>query len=232
MGDVPRLFPQVGDLGDNVFTIAVMSSESGIKLQETLAEREIFVGRSKKSHLVLRDDTVSGIHCRLVAVEGGAIVMDEGSTNGTFLNGELVVRPTLLDVNDELRVGPYLLRVQSLVGSSNAPLSPRRSARSRRLDPPVPAAALPSAERPAVQERPTDLQITQAQVFWKILGFQQPATLEQARAAYQALSKDLQPDAVSEINPQLRALAEQRLRELDFAWEYLQRLFLRSRDAA
>jgi predicted component of type VI protein secretion system len=215
-----------------VFTIAVVSSESGIKLQETLAEREIFVGRSKKAHLVLRDDTVSGIHCRLVAIEGGAIVMDEGSTNGTLLNGELVVRPTLLTVNDELRVGPYLLRVQSLVGGSNAPLVPRRSALSRRLDPPVPAEALPSAERPVTQERPTDLQIAQAQVFWKILGFQQPATLEQARAAYQALSKDLQPDAASELNPQLRALAEQRLRELDFAWDYIQRLFRRSRDAA
>lgn len=215
-----------------MFTIAVVSHESGIKLQETLAEREIFVGRSKKAHLVLRDDTVSGIHCRLVAIEGGAIVIDEGSTNGTLLNGELVVRPTLIDVNDELSVGPYLLRVQSLVGSSNAPLSPRRSARSRRLDPPVPAEALPSAERPVTQEKPTDLRLTQAQVFWRILGFHQPATLEQAGAAYEALTRDLQPDAASEINPQLRALAEQRLRELDFAWEYIQRLFRRSRDAA
>lgn len=215
-----------------MFTIAVVSSESGIKLQETLAEREIFVGRSRKSQLVLRDETVSGLHCRLVAIEGGAIVMDEGSTNGTFLNGELVVRPTFMDVNDELRVGPYRLRVQSLVGGSNAPLLPRRSSQSRRLDPPVPAEALPSAERPVIQEKPTDLRITQAQVFWKILGFQQPATLEQARAAYKALTKDLQPDTASEINPQLRALADQRLRELDFAWEYIQRLFTRSRDAA
>jgi predicted component of type VI protein secretion system len=215
-----------------VFTIAVVSSETGVTTKETLAERELFVGRSKKCHLVLRNETVSGVHCRLVAIEGGAIVLDEGSTNGTFLNGELVVRPTVMDVNDELRVGPYLLRVQSLVGASNAPLSPRRSARSRRMDPPVPAEALPSSERPATQERLTDLQITQAQVFWRILGFQEPGTLEQARAAYEAMSKDCQPDAASELNPQLRALAEQRLREVEFAWEYIQRLFRRARDAA
>jgi len=215
-----------------VFTIAAVSSETGVTTKETLAEREIFVGRSKKCHLVLRDETVSGVHCRLVAIEGGAIVLDEGSTNGTFLNGELVVRPTVMDVNDELRVGPYLLRVQSLVGSSSAPLSPRRSARSRRMDPPVPAEALPSAERPPVQEKPTDLQITQAQVFWRLLGFQEPGTLEQARAAYEAMSKDCQPDSVSELNPQLRALSEQRLREVEFAWEYIQRLFRRARDAA
>lgn len=215
-----------------MFTIAAVSSETGVTTKETLAEREIFVGRSKKCHLVLRDETVSGVHCRLVAIEGGAIVLDEGSTNGTFLNGELVVRPTVMDVNDELRVGPYLLRVQSLVGSSSAPLSPRRSARSRRMDPPVPAEALPSAERPPVQEKPTDLQITQAQVFWRLLGFQEPGTLEQARAAYEAMSKDCQPDSVSELNPQLRALSEQRLREVEFAWEYIQRLFRRARDAA
>jgi pSer/pThr/pTyr-binding forkhead associated (FHA) protein len=226
------LFPQAGESGDNVFSIAAVSSETGIKMKETLAEREIFVGRSKKCHLVLRDETVSGLHCRLVAIEGGAIVMDEGSTNGTFLNGELVVRPTIMDVNDELRVGPYRLRVQSLVGNANAPLVARPSARSRRMDPPVPAEALPQAERPPVFEKPTDLQITQAQVFWRILGFQEPGTLEQARAAYEALTRDCQPDSASELNPQLRALAEQRLRELGFAWEYIQRLCRRSRDAA
>jgi hypothetical protein len=181
---------------------------------------------------MLRDETVSGVHCRLVAIEGGAIVLDEGSTNGTFLNGELVVRPTVLDVNDELQVGPYLLRVQSLVGASNAPLKPRRNSRSRRLDQPVPAEALPNVERPPTQEKPTDLQISQAQVFWRILGFLAPGTLDQARAAYTALSQDLQPDSASEINPQLRALAEQRLREIDFAWEYIQRLLRRHRDAA
>jgi predicted component of type VI protein secretion system len=215
-----------------VFTIVAVSSETGVTRKETLAEREIFVGRSRKCHLMLRDETVSGVHCRLVAIEGGAIVLDEGSTNGTFLNGELVVRPTVMDMNDELQVGPYLLRVQSLVGASNAPLNPRRSAHSRRMDPPVPAQALPSAERPATQEKPTDLQIAQAQVFWRLLGFQEPGTLEQARAAYETLSKDLRPDAASEINPQLRALAEQRLREVDFAWEYIQRLLRRNRDAA
>ena len=215
-----------------MFTIAAVSSETGVRTKETLAEREIFVGRSKKCHLVLRDETVSGIHCRLVAIEGGALVMDEGSTNGTFLNGELVVQPTFMDVNDELRVGPYLLRVQSLVGSSHAPLSPWQSTRVRRMDPPVPAEALPSAERPLVQDKPTDLQISQAQVFWRLLGFHAPGTLEQARAAYESMTKNLQPDSVAEINPQLRALAEQRLREVDFAWEYIQQLFRRTRNAA
>jgi hypothetical protein len=79
---------------------------------------------------------------------------------------------------------------------------------------------------------PTDLQISQSQVFWRILGFQEPGTLEQAQAAYEAQAKSCQPDTVSEVNPQLRALAEQRLREVEFAWQYIQRLFRRAQDAA
>jgi hypothetical protein len=219
-------------LEPNVFSISVMFIGAKVAVRETLAHREVFVGRSKKCHVMLRDETVSGIHCRLVAIEGGAIVMDEGSTNGTFLNGELVVRPTMMTVNDELRVGPYSLRVQSLVGGMNAP-SPRvQSARSRHVDPRVSVEAGPAEERPSQQERPTDLQLSQSQVFWRILGFQEPGTLEQARAAYEAQTKSCQPDTVSEISPQLRALAEQRLRELEFVWQYIQRLFHRAKDAA
>ena len=42
--------------------------------------------------------------------------MDEGSSNGTWLNGKPIAHPTLLTFNDELVIGPYVLRVQSLVG--------------------------------------------------------------------------------------------------------------------
>jgi predicted component of type VI protein secretion system len=215
-----------------VFSISVMWSGAKVALKETLAHREIFVGRSRKCHLLLRDDTVSAIHCRLVAIEGGAIVMDEGSTNGTFLNGELVVRPTVMTVDDELRIGPFSLRVHSLVGGMSALFPRARSVRSRHSDPPVPVEPRPAQERPLTQEVPTDPQITQAQVFWRILGFETPGTLEQARAAYEAQTKSCQSDTVSELNPQLRALAEQRLREVEFAWQYIQRLFRRAQDAA
>lgn len=215
-----------------MFSISVMFVGAKVAVRETLAHREVFVGRSRKCQVMLRDDTVSGIHCRLVAIEGGAVVMDEGSTNGTFLNGQLVVRPTVMTVNDELRVGPYSLRVQSLAGGVNAPSPREQNARSRHIDPPVSVEAGPAEERLMPQERPTDLQLSQSQVFWRILGFQEPGTLEQARAAYEAQAQSCQPDTVSEVNPQLRDLAEQRLREIEFAWQYIQRLFHRAKDAA
>jgi predicted component of type VI protein secretion system len=210
-----------------VFNFSIVLSSTGVKTQGTLSPREIFVGRSKKCHLVLRDETVSGVHCRLVALEGGAIVMDEGSTNGTWLNGELVVQPTMMTADDELRVGPYLVMVQSLIGGSS--VSPHmRPARSGRLALPPASQVPPPTERPSTQEVPTDIQLSQVQIFWRVLGCQQPGTLEEARTAYLARVEESQPDTVSEINPELRARAEQRLRELQFAWEYIYRLFQRA----
>ncbi|MFL5346039.1 MAG: FHA domain-containing protein [Hyalangium sp.] len=215
-----------------MFTFSVVLSGSGVSTKGTLSQREIFVGRSKKCQLVLRDDTVSGVHCRLIAIEGGAIVIDEGSTNGTWLNGELVSQPTVLTAEDELRVGPFLLMVQSLIGGANAANPRGRMDRSRRPALPPVSQLPPLAERPRIKEFSTDLQVSQAQVFWRLLGFEKPGTLEQARAAYHARVDECRLDTVSELNPHLRALAEQRIREITFAWEYIQRLLRKSQRAA
>jgi Inner membrane component of T3SS, cytoplasmic domain len=215
-----------------VFSISVVSSGNSVPMKLTLANREIFVGRSKRCHLFLGDDTVSGIHCRLIAIEGGAIVLDEGSTNGTWLNDKLVTQPTVMTADDELRIGPFLLMVQSLIGGANAAAPRLRLDRARRPAPPPPAVALPAEQRPVVNEPATDVQLSQAQVFWRLLGFEQPGTLEQARAAYETRVAECHPDKVALLSPELRAMAEQRLREVTFAWEYIQRLFQKSRDAA
>ncbi|WNG40712.1 FHA domain-containing protein [Archangium violaceum] len=82
----------------------------------TLASREIAIGRDPTNDLVLDSGSVSRTHCRLVAIEGAAIVLDEGSKNGTWLNGKPVAHPAVLKFEDELVIGPYTLRVQSLVG--------------------------------------------------------------------------------------------------------------------
>lgn len=86
---------------------------------------------------------------------------DEGSTNGTFLNGELVVRPTLMTADDELRAGLYVLRVQPLMGSASTFSPPVRDDRAQLIDPPLSAKARPIAEGPRPKEHPTDLQISQ-----------------------------------------------------------------------
>ncbi len=82
----------------------------------TLATRELTIGRDAGSDLVLEDGLVSRTHCRLVALEGAVLVTDAGSRNGTWINGRPIDGPSLLKFEDELVIGPYKLRVQSLVG--------------------------------------------------------------------------------------------------------------------
>ncbi|MGZ3461184.1 MAG: FHA domain-containing protein [Archangium sp.] len=99
-----------------MFNITVgLSGERSTKTG-TLALREIAIGRDPTNDLVLDSGSVSRTHCRLVAIEGAAIVLDEGSKNGTWLNGKPVDHPSVLRFEDELVIGPYTLRVQSLVG--------------------------------------------------------------------------------------------------------------------
>jgi hypothetical protein len=86
----------------------------------TLKGREIAIGRDPANDLVLDNGSVSRTHCRLVAIEGATIVLDENSKNGTWLNGKPVDHPSVLKFEDELVIGPYTLRVQSLVGQGIA----------------------------------------------------------------------------------------------------------------
>ena len=100
-----------------MFTITVKRIDTGLLLTSgTFAVRELSLGRSASSQFQLRDETVSGIHCRLVAIEGGVLVLDEGSTNGTWVNGERVEHPTLITSNDSLVIVPYVLSLLSLIG--------------------------------------------------------------------------------------------------------------------
>ncbi len=68
------------------------------------------VGRHLRSRILLDDITVSRRHCRLT-VEGGRVtVEDEGSTNGTYVNGARM-ESSRLHPGDRLMVGRFHLVV-------------------------------------------------------------------------------------------------------------------------
>jgi hypothetical protein len=55
-----------------------------------LADRPVTLGREEGLEVVLHDDRASRLHARLLPDGDGAIVVDAGSSNGTFVNGILV----------------------------------------------------------------------------------------------------------------------------------------------
>ena len=73
-----------------------------------LAARSTRVGRHEESDIVLAGPTVSARHATIRREPIGTLIEDEGSLNGTFVNGELV-QQRLLEEGDRIQIGPHLL---------------------------------------------------------------------------------------------------------------------------
>src|SRR5207302_1754214 len=71
----------------------------------------LLIGRGDHAKLRLDDIRVSRNHCQIELGPRGLDVVDQGSQNGTFLNGSLVMRSPIKD-GDELRLGDSVLRLQ------------------------------------------------------------------------------------------------------------------------
>src|SRR4051812_11604695 len=77
----------------------------------TLTSPRAVIGRAHGTTVRIPSSEVSRQHCRLT-VEGGLVhVVDLGSVNGTFLNGERVTSLSVVAPGDRLDVGPVVFTV-------------------------------------------------------------------------------------------------------------------------
>jgi len=70
-----------------------------------IVDGSITLGRSSSSSLVIADSEVSRAHSEVAVVGGELVVRDLGSTNGTRVNGDIIVTPTKLSAGDVITVG-------------------------------------------------------------------------------------------------------------------------------
>lgn len=66
------------------------------------------IGRDPDGELVLADDTVSRQHAEIVEMGGELLLVDKGSTNGTWVNGRRQLQHVLQE-GDQLRFGDVVL---------------------------------------------------------------------------------------------------------------------------
>lgn len=71
--------------------------------------RSVILGRGQQCDLVLPEASVSRRHAQISVADERCFLVDLGSGNGTFLNGEPVIEPTALVNGDEVRVGSAVL---------------------------------------------------------------------------------------------------------------------------
>jgi pSer/pThr/pTyr-binding forkhead associated (FHA) protein len=70
------------------------------------------IGRNVNSTIFVEDDFASATHAMLTFRGRSWFVEDQGSTNGTFVNGHRIDRPVALSYGDELMIGRVRMRLE------------------------------------------------------------------------------------------------------------------------
>ena len=92
------------------FLVVTAGSLAGASID--LVDQQITMGRANDATLVLNDDYASTHHARIFPQDGQWLVEDLGSTNGTYLDRQKVIRPTPVPVGVPVRIGKTVLELR------------------------------------------------------------------------------------------------------------------------
>jgi pSer/pThr/pTyr-binding forkhead associated (FHA) protein len=70
------------------------------------------IGRNVNNTIYVEDDFASATHAMLTFRGRAWFIEDQGSTNGTYVNGHRVERPVALSYGDELTIGRVRMRLE------------------------------------------------------------------------------------------------------------------------
>jgi serine phosphatase RsbU (regulator of sigma subunit)/pSer/pThr/pTyr-binding forkhead associated (FHA) protein len=77
-------------------------------------ERDVtIIGRNPECDVVLQPKSVSRRHAAIVRKEGGFLLRDMGSTRGTYVNGQKITNPVMLQDGNTIQIGELLLAFSS-----------------------------------------------------------------------------------------------------------------------
>ena len=113
---------------------------------------QVILGREHSTaDLVIEDPGVSRQHARVLPHNGGIIVEDLGSSNGTYVNGHRICGPVELGTGDEVQVGATVLGVQGPGTAATAHMPPGAPATEHHPGPP---GGTPGRSQPPPAGRP------------------------------------------------------------------------------
>jgi hypothetical protein len=92
------------------FLVVTEGGLSGMSID--LTDQQITMGRANDATLVLNDDYASSYHARIFPQDGQWLVEDLGSTNGTYLDRQKVIRPTPVPIGVPIRIGKTVLELR------------------------------------------------------------------------------------------------------------------------
>lgn len=95
-----------------MWTVVVTDTQGKLIGEYPWQQGSLTIGRDQSRSICLPSKTASRKHARLDLVNGMPVVVDEGSANGTQVNGATIKGPTRIDESSKIDVGEYRISLQ------------------------------------------------------------------------------------------------------------------------
>jgi pSer/pThr/pTyr-binding forkhead associated (FHA) protein len=116
-----------------------------------LTKEVTLMGRDVSNDIILGDSEISRQHARLTRTPGGYVIEDLGSTNGSFVNGERLMAPRVLNPGDLVALGENVsLTFDAVAPEAAATIASTAAGPEPVGAVPAPAAPPPQAAAPAI----------------------------------------------------------------------------------
>jgi len=76
-----------------------------------IPENGLLIGRSPDCDLCLTDEFISAKHCKIFFENEELFIEDQGSTNGTFIDGTQVEKKSSLKEGQGIQIGATVLKI-------------------------------------------------------------------------------------------------------------------------
>jgi two-component system cell cycle response regulator len=102
-----------GESGNDCLVVIYTKEPNLLGKRFVLEGPRVRVGRGADNQVVLEGDSVSRQHAHFERRGAHWFAVDDGSTNGTYVNEKQIVREAQLHSNDRVKVGPTILKYLS-----------------------------------------------------------------------------------------------------------------------
>ncbi len=166
---------------------------SGERLECLVNQKEIEIGKAPHNTIVLTDQTVSNTHAVILARDGGYSIVDLGSRNGTFVNGDrLGSQARTLCHGDSIQLGQTVLTFrnpQETTENKTAVLSQNVLEEIRKRAESQAVAQEPSKSEAKPKSKTEDVEIVSPPVVALPVGAAPAPLVEQKASAQEKASK-------------------------------------------
>lgn len=104
-----------------MWTVIVRDAGGQVFIQQEWKEGSLTIGRGPGRDILLPSRAASRKHARLDLLNGTPVVVDEGSSNGTWVNGVRIAAPTRVDESSRIDVADFritLMRAEDEAGKT------------------------------------------------------------------------------------------------------------------